>query len=159
MEVGDVFPSFVLDDENGESFDSRFLDGVRYIIYFYPRNGSSGCTQEAVDFSALYPKFMLRNVPVIGVSKDSSSSHRKFKDKNNLKIKLLSDPEHILMEKADVWGTKMMYGKEVEGTIRSTFIIGKDGKIEAVWKKVKVPGHADKVLEKTISLIRDGNSQ
>lgn len=155
MEVGDVFPSFVLEDENGESFDSRSLEGIRYVIYFYPRDGSSGCLREALDFSALYPKFMLRNIPLIGVSKDSVSSHKKFKDKNSLKIKLLSDPERDLLERAGVWGTKMMYGKEVQGTIRSTFIVGKDGKIEAVWKKVKVPGHADMVLEKAISLTKN----
>lgn len=154
MEVGDRFPDFLLKDENDEDFDSRSLEGLRYVIYFYPKDGSSGCLREAQDFSSLYPKFMLRNIPVIGVSKDSVSSHKKFKEKNELKIKLLSDPEHDLLERAGAWGTKMIYGKEVTGTIRSTFIVGKDGRVEAAWKKVKVPGHAEKVLEKAISQMK-----
>lgn len=147
-----MFPKFSLPDENGEMFDSSLLDGVRYVIYFYPRDGTSGCLREAMDFSALYPKFMLRNVPVIGVSKDSVASHLRFKEKNGLKIKLLSDTQRDLIEEAGAWGTKIMYGKEVQGTIRSTFIVGKDGRIEALWKNVKVPDHAEKVLEKMISL-------
>lgn len=154
MEIGDKFPNFTLKDENNEELNSDSLENIRYVIYFYPRDGSSGCTREAVDFSALYPKFMLRNIPIFGVSKDSVESHRKFKDKNSLKIKLLSDPERDLIERAGVWGTKMMCGKEVQGTIRSTFIVGKDGTIEAVWNKVKVPGHAEAVLEKAISLTK-----
>ncbi len=155
MDVGDVFPDFVLKDENGEELDSRSLKGVRYVIYFYPKDGSSGCTKEAVDFTSLYPKFMLRNIPVFGVSKDTVASHQRFKEKNSLKVKLLSDPDHDLIERAGAWGTKMMYGKEVQGTIRSTFIVGKDGRIEAAWKRVKVPGHAEIVLEKAISLTKN----
>jgi len=154
MNAGDIFPQFLLMDENGEEFDSRSLSGIRYVIYFYPKDSTSGCTKEASDFTALYPKFMLRNIPIIGVSKDTIASHQRFKEKNSLKVKLLSDPEHDLIERAGAWGTKMMYGKEVRGTIRSTFIIGKDGIVEAAWKGVKVDGHADKVLEKAISLIK-----
>jgi peroxiredoxin Q/BCP len=154
MDVGEEFPDFILKDENGEEFNSMSLDGIRYVVYFYPKDGTSGCTQEAIDFTSAYPKFMLRNIPVIGVSKDTVASHKKFKEKNLLKVKLLSDPEHDLIERAGAWGTKMMYGKEVMGTIRSTFIVGKDGTIEAVWKGVKVPGHAEKVLEKAISLTK-----
>jgi Peroxiredoxin len=154
MNVGDEFPHFVLSDENGEDFDSSSLSGLRFVIYFYSKDGTSGCTREAQEFSALYPKFMLRNIPIIGVSKDTSPTHRKFIDKNSLKIKLLSDQDHKLMEEIGVWGTKMMYGKEVQGTKRSTFIVGKDGKIEAMWSGVKVDGHAEKVLEKAISLVR-----
>ena len=154
MDVGDSFPRFLLKDENGEEFDSRSLDGIRYVIYFYPKDGTSGCTREAQDFTASYAKFMLRNIPIIGVSKDTVASHQKFKEKNSLKIKLLSDPDHILIKEAGVWGTKMMYGKEVQGTIRSTFIVGRDGKVEAAWKGVKVDSHAEKVLEKAISLTK-----
>jgi peroxiredoxin Q/BCP len=152
MDVGDRFPSFVLDDENGEKFDSASLEGIRFVIYFYSKDGTSGCTCEAVDFSSLFPKFMLRNIPVIGVSKDTVPAHEKFKEKNALRIKLLSDPSHELLMSAGVWGKKILYGKEVEGTVRSTFIVGKDGIIEAAWTKVKVPGHAEKVLEKAVSL-------
>jgi len=154
MNVGDRFPEFVLADENGEEFNSRSLDGIRYVIYFYPKDGTSGCTKEALDFTSLYPKFMFRNIPVIGVSKDTVASHTKFREKNSLKVKLLSDPDHDLSERAGAWGTKMMYGKEVQGTIRSTFIVGKDGTVEAAWKAVKVDGHAEKVLEKAVSLAK-----
>ena len=97
---------------------------------------------------------MIRNVPVIGISKDSPESHRKFIAKNDLKFKLLSDSDHTLMEQVGAWGKKMMYGKEVEGTIRSTFIIGKDGKVEACWYKVKVDGHADMVYSTVKSLMQ-----
>jgi peroxiredoxin Q/BCP len=155
MEVGEKFPDFILKDENGEEFDSKKLEGIRYVIYFYPRDNTSGCTREAVEFSENFPRFMMRNIPVIGVSKDSVASHRKFIDSKNLKIKLLSDPDHVLLEAAGAWGTKIMYGKETTGTIRSTFIVGKDGIVEAAWKKVKVDGHVEKVLEKALSLTKE----
>lgn len=151
MEVGDRFPDFVLKDENGEEFDSRMLDGVRHIVYFYPKDNTPGCTKEAVEFTAMVPKLMMRNIPAIGISKDSPESHRKFMDKQQLKIKLLSDPDHELMEKVGAWGTKISYGKETVGTIRSTFLIGKDGRIEAVWRNVKVAGHVEKVTECALS--------
>lgn len=154
MEINDTFPDFELVDENGEAFNSSSLDGLRYVIYFYSKDETAGCTREAEDFSALYPKFMLRNVPIFGVSRDTAAKHRAFKDNHSLKIKLLSDPDRTLMTEADAWGTKTMYGKEVTGTRRSTYVVGKDGRIEAAWKNVKVAGHADKVLDKVISLTK-----
>lgn len=154
MDVGDRFPEFELPDENGEKFSSSSLDGIRYVIFFYARDGSSGCTQEALDFNARYAKFMMMNIPIIGVSPDSSESHRRFRDKNGLKLKLLSDREHVLLADAGVWGPKKLYGKEYEGVIRSTFIVGKDGVVEAAWKNVKVKGHADSVDETVRSLAR-----
>ncbi|MBS7382154.1 MAG: peroxiredoxin [Candidatus Methanomethylophilaceae archaeon] len=154
MDVGDSFPHFILPDENGEIFDSKYLEGIRYIVYFYPKDNTSGCTKEAQTFNEVYTKLMIRNVPVIGISKDSPESHRKFIAKNDLKFKLLSDSDHTLMEQVGAWGKKMMYGKEVEGTIRSTFIIGKDGKVEACWYKVKVDGHADTVYSTVKSLMQ-----
>lgn len=155
MDVGDKFPHFILKDENGDTLDSNDLLGLRYVLYIYPKDMTSGCTQEANDFNALFPKFMLRNIPVFGLSKDTPVTHKKFKDKYSLKFKLLSDPEHDTLKAADAWGKKMMYGKEVEATIRSTYIIGKDGVVEAAWTKVKVPGHADAVLEKAVLLTKD----
>ena len=151
MEIGDRFPDFVLQDENGEEFDSRMLEGLRYVIYFYPRDSTPGCTREAVEFTANVPKLMMRNIPVIGVSKDSVASHRRFIDKEQLKVKLLSDPDHVLLEKVGAWGTKVSYGKETVGTIRSTFLVGKDGTVEGAWHNVKVAGHADKVTECALS--------
>lgn len=154
LDVGDSFPHFILPDENGETFDSKYLEGIRYIVYFYPKDNTSGCTKEAQTFNEVYTKLMIRNVPVIGISKDSPESHRKFIAKNDLKFKLLSDSDHTLMEQVGAWGKKMMYGKEVESTIRSTFIIGKDGKVEACWYKVKVDGHADTVYSTVKSLMQ-----
>ncbi len=151
MDVGDRFPDFILQDENGEIVDSKIFEGIRHVIYFYPKDSTPGCTKEAQEFSALFAKFMMRNIPVIGISKDSVASHRRFIDNNGLKVKLLSDPEHELMEKVGAWGTKVSYGKETVGTIRSTFLIGRDGNIEAVWRNVKVAGHAEKVLTTAIS--------
>ena len=154
MEKGEQFPQFVLQDENGETFDSKMLEGIRYVIYFYPKDSTPGCPTEAVDVAAAFPQFMLRNIPIIGVSKDSVKSHRNFIDKNQLKVKLLSDPEHELMEKVGAWGTKISYGKETVGTIRSTFIVGKDGIVEAAWRNVKVKGHVEKVLDTALSLVK-----
>ena len=152
MDKGDRFPAFVLQDENGEEFDSRQLEGIRYVIYFYPKDNTAGCTTEAKDFTDSFPNFMMRNIPVIGVSKDSVKSHRNFMDKHQLKVKLLSDPEHVLMEQVGAWGTKVSYGKETVGTIRSTFIVGKDGIVEYAWRNVKVAGHVQKVLDMAVKL-------
>ena len=152
METGETFPDFVLQDENGDEFDSKQLKGKRYVIYFYPKDNTSGCTREAIGFSEKLDDFEALGIQVIGVSKDMVASHRKFVDSKELRIKLLSDPDHVLLEASGAWGTKIMYGKETTGTIRSTFIVGKDGKVEAAWKKVKVDGHVDKVLEKAKSL-------
>lgn len=155
MEVGDRFPAFRLKDEDGMEFDSSFLEGMRYVIYFYSKDNTPGCTKEAEEFSAMFPKLTMRNIPVIGVSKDSPESHRKFIDSKGLKVKLLSDPDHSLMEQVGAWGEKKMYGKVVQGTIRSTFIVGRDGIVEAAWRNVKVAGHVEKVVDKALSLSKN----
>ena len=154
MQVGERFPDFVLTDENGDVFDSKLLQNIRYIIYFYPKDNTSGCTTEAKDFSEIADKLMIRNVPIFGVSRDSAQSHRNFIEKQGLKIKLLTDKDHELMVKVGAWGMKKMYGKDVEGVIRSTFIVGKDGKVEAVWNGVKVNGHVEKVYDTVKSLLK-----
>ena len=154
MEAGERFPDFMLPDEDGNMVDSKLLEGIRYIIYFYPKDNTSGCTQEATDFSAIADKLMIRNVPIFGVSRDSAESHRKFIGKQGLKIKLLTDKEHELMAKVGAWGMKKMYGKDVEGVIRSTFIVGKDGVIEAAWHAVKVKGHVETVDNTLKSLLK-----
>jgi peroxiredoxin Q/BCP len=155
MEVGDRFPAFRLKDEDGMEFDSSFLEGMRYVIYFYSKDNTPGCTKEAEGFSAMFPKLTMRNIPVIGVSRDSSESHRRFIDSKGLKVKLLSDPDHSLMEQVGAWGEKNMYGKIVQGTIRSTFIVGRDGIVEAAWRNVKVAGHVEKVVDKALSLSKN----
>ena len=150
MDVGDSFPSFELLDENGEVFRSSVLAGKRYVIYFYPKDNTSGCTREAKEFTEAIPKFNEASLTVIGVSKDSVKSHRNFIDKQGLGIKLLSDPEHILMEAAGAWGTKISYGKTTVGTIRTTYVVDADGKVEKVWRNVRVPGHVDNVLKSVL---------
>ena len=154
MQVGDKFPDFRLPDENGDMMDSKLLNNIRYIIYFYPKDNTSGCTTEAKDFSEIADSLMIRNVPIFGVSRDSAQSHRNFIEKQGLKIKLLTDKDHELMEKVGAWGMKKMYGKDVEGVIRSTFIVGKDGTVEAVWHAVKVKGHVEIVNDKVKSLLK-----
>ncbi len=154
MQVGDKFPDFRLPDENGDIMDSKLLNNIRYIIYFYPKDNTSGCTTEAKDFSEIADSLMIRNVPIFGVSRDSAQSHRNFIEKQGLKIKLLTDKDHELMEKVGAWGMKKMYGKDVEGVIRSTFIVGKDGTVEAVWHAVKVKGHVEIVNDKVKSLLK-----
>lgn len=155
MQTGEEFPHFALKDENGETVDSKDLRGIRYVIYFYSKDNTPGCNKEAEEFTALYPKFMLRNVPVFGVSGDSSESHRKFREKLGLKIKLLSDPDHAFAKEVGAFGPKKLYGKEVIGGIRSTFIVGRDGTVEAAWTNVKAGGHAQKVLDSMMSLFRE----
>ena len=154
MQAGDKFPDFKLPDENGDMMDSKLLSNIRYIIYFYPKDNTSGCTIEAKDFSEIADSLMIRNVPIFGVSRDSAQSHRNFIEKQGLKIKLLTDKDHELMEKVGAWGMKKMYGKDVEGVIRSTFIVGKDGTVEAVWHAVKVKGHVEAVNDKVKSLLK-----
>ena len=154
MQVGDKVPDFKLPDENDMIVDSTMLNGVRYIIYFYPKDNTGGCTTEAKDFSEIADKLMIRNVPIFGVSRDSAKSHTNFIAKQGLKIKLLTDKDHELMSKVGAWGMKKMYGKDVEGVIRSTFVVGKDGTVEAAWHAVKVKGHVDTVYETVKSLLK-----
>lgn len=159
MNVGDRFPEFRLQDENGDVFDSSSLNGIRYVIYFYPKDGSPGCTQEALDFNGRYAKFMMMNIPIIGVSPDPPETHRRFREKNGLKLKLLSDIDHVLSDAAGVWGLKKLYGKEFMGLIRSTFIVGKDGIVEASWKNVRVKGHVDTVNDVVKTLSKLGSDR
>ena len=151
MQKGDEFPHFVLQDENGETVDSKQLLGLRYIVFFYSKDNTPGCTTEAVDFTHLYANFAMRNVLIFGVSGDSVASHRKFKDKHGRKEKLLSDPDHDFAKACGAYGEKKNYGKIVQGTIRSTFLVGKDGKVEEAWTNVKATGHAQRVLDGMLS--------
>lgn len=120
--------------------------GQRVILYFYPKDNTSGCTQEACDFRDNINR-LTSYATVIGVSPDSIKSHKSFKEKQSLNFILLSDPEHKLAEKFEVWKEKSMYGRKYMGIERSTFIIDKNGKIEKEWRKVKVKGHVDEVIE------------
>lgn len=131
---------------NEKEFSLNDFKGQRVILYFYPKDNTSGCTQEACDFRDNINR-LTSYATVIGVSPDSIKSHQSFKEKQNLNFILLSDPEHKLAEDFEVWREKSMYGRKYMGIERSTFIIDKDGKIEKEWRKVKVKGHVDEVIE------------
>ena len=133
-------------DTNGneKEFSLNDFKGQRVILYFYPKDNTSGCTQEACDFRDNINR-LTSYATVIGISPDSIKSHKSFKEKHSLNFILLSDPEHKLAEKFEVWREKSMYGRKYMGIERSTFIIDKNGKIEKEWRKVKVKGHVDEV--------------
>ena len=132
-------------DGNEQGFDLKDFAGERIILYFYPKDNTSGCTQEACDFRDNINR-LTKYAAVIGVSPDSIKSHKSFKEKQGLNFILLSDPEHLLAEKFGVWKEKSMYGRKYMGSERSTFILDKSGSIEKEWRKVKVKGHVDEVI-------------
>lgn len=147
VQEGDPAPAFELPTDDGGRIGSESLRGKPYVIYFYPKDDTPGCTKEAIAFSCLEAEFAKLGVPVIGVSKDDIASHQKFRKKHNLEIALASDPEGKVVEAFGAWVEKSMYGKKYMGIDRSTFLVGKDGRILKAWRNVKVPGHAEAVLE------------
>jgi thioredoxin-dependent peroxiredoxin len=136
--------NFTLNDQNGHPVSLKDFLGKWVILYFYPKDNTPGCTEEASDFSRLSPQ--IENGIVIGISPDSSESHRKFIDKHDLSLILLSDPDKQVMKQYRAWGLKKNYGKEYEGVIRSTFLIDPSGMIIRSWKNVRAKGHAEKVV-------------
>ena len=131
---------------NEKEYSLNYFKGQIVILYFYPKDNTSGCTQEACDFRDNINR-LINYATVIGVSPDSIKSHKSFKEKQSLNFILLSDPEHKLAEEFGVWKEKSMYGRKYMGIERSTFILDKNGKIEKEWRKVKVKGHVDEVIE------------
>lgn len=147
IEEGKKAPAFKLVGDDGEKHSLSDYAGKNVVLYFYPKDSTPGCTVEAQAFNAALPKLAKLGAVVLGVSKDSTASHCKFRDKYGLKFPLLSDPEGTTIEKYGAWGEKNLYGKKSMGIIRSTVIIGKDGKVAKVFPKVKVAGHDEAVLE------------
>jgi peroxiredoxin Q/BCP len=145
LKAGDRVPEFELASENG-AVTSTGLKGRRYVLYFYPKDDTPGCTVEACEFRDNLPKFEQVNVPVFGVSADDVKSHGKFAKKHGLNFTLLADPDRALIEPLGVWVEKSMYGKKYMGVQRSTFVVDESGKIVQVWEKVKPEGHAEEVL-------------
>lgn len=139
-------PSFRLKDQSGAEVDSSGLKGKPYVLYFYPKDDTPGCTREACDFRDSFGRFQSRGIPVFGVSPDSTQSHGKFAQKYELPFRLLADPEKTLTSAYGAWALKNNYGKEYMGVVRSTFLIGADGKIKKTWRNVKVDGHVAQVL-------------
>lgn len=146
-QVGDKAPAFVLPTDGGGKVALADLKGKAVVLYFYPKDDTSGCTKEAIDFTAAKTKFDKAGAVVIGCSRDSVASHDKFKTKHSLKLVLAADENGKATESYGVWVEKSMYGKRYMGIERATFLIDRTGKIAAVWRKVKVPGHVDAVLK------------
>ena len=147
LEAGKKAPAFTLPSSDGEDVSLADAKGKFVVLSFSPRDNTPGCTIEAQDFSKLTPKFKKAGAIVWGVSKDSIASHCKFRDKFELSFALLTDADGKVMEAYDAWGEKVMYGQKKLGIIRSTVLIGKDGKVIRHWPKVSVKGHAEAVLE------------
>lgn len=147
IEAGQPAPDVVLPRDGGGTVDLRDYRGKAVVLYFYPKDDTSGCTREANEFSARAADFAAAGAVVIGVSKDSVTSHDKFRTKHGLDLVLLSDEGSDVAERFGVWGEKSMYGRKYMGIDRSTFLIGADGTVAQVWRKVKVPGHVDAVLD------------
>jgi thioredoxin-dependent peroxiredoxin len=146
LSAGDKAPDFKLATGDGAAISRGSLKGQPFVIYFYPKDDTSGCTKEAIDFSAALGKFEKLGVTVIGVSKDSLESHEKFKKKHKLKLALGSDPDIKTATAFSVWVEKSMYGRKYMGMERATFLVDAKGVIAEAWHKVKVPGHAEAVL-------------
>jgi peroxiredoxin Q/BCP len=147
VEDGKNAPDFSLPDADGKMVQLASLKGQPVVVYFYPKDDTSGCTAEAKGFTCLAPDFKQAGAEVLGISPDSPASHQKFQEKYDLGVRLLADEERKAAEAYGVWVEKSMYGRKYMGIERSTFLVDDAGKIARIWRKVKVPGHAEQVLE------------
>lgn len=145
--VGDTLPDFALLDQHGNTVSAEQLRGSDCVLYFYPKDDTPGCTKQACGFNEELERFDALGVRVVGVSPDSQSSHQRFASKYGLKFTLLSDPQHTLARACGVYALKKNYGREYMGIVRTTFLIGAGGKVERVWRGVRVAGHVPEVLE------------
>jgi thioredoxin-dependent peroxiredoxin len=147
VDVGQMAPDAAFDVADGTRAKVSDWRGQKLVIYFYPKDDTTGCTKEAQGFTALMPHFAQAGAAVVGISKDSVASHAKFAAKYGLRVTLGSDSDGSVCEAFGVWVEKSMYGRNYMGIERATFLIGPEGKIAQIWRKVKVPGHAESVLE------------
>ena len=147
-----VVADFTAEATGNQKIRLKDLRGKNVVIYFYPKDSTPGCTTEGRDFSALHARFKRANTVIFGVSRDSLVSHEKFKEKQGFKFDLISDPDEKLCKKFDVIHEKSLYGRKFMGVVRSTFLIDANGKLRQEWRKVKVAGHAEEVLEAAKSL-------
>jgi len=146
LAIGDTAPAFTLPDQSGAALDAKSLKGQRYLVYFYPKDSTPGCTMQACGLQSDLAQFNGLGIRVLGVSMDSVASHKKFADKYGLRFSLLADTERKLIEAYGVWVEKSMYGKRYMGISRSSFLVGANGKIEQVWEKANTKTHAQDVL-------------
>ncbi len=146
VSIGDAAPAFSAPTDGDGKLDLAALKGRKVVLYFYPKDDTSGCTKEACGFRDAMPDFSKIDAEILGVSKDSVKSHDKFKNKYELPFSLLSDEDGSICESYGVWVEKSMYGKKYMGIERSTFLIDEKGIVQGAWRKVKVPGHVEEVL-------------
>ncbi len=151
MNIGDKIPALTLDDADGTAVELAGL-GTPLVVYFYPKADTPGCTTEAKDFTTLAPDFAKAGVKVVGISKDKIAKLGKFRDKYDLGVTLLSDEDGQACAAFGTWVEKKLYGREYMGIDRATFLFGKDGQLVREWRKVKVKGHAEEVLEAALAL-------
>ena len=147
LKIGDAAPSFSLPANGDRTVSLTDYAKRKLVIYFYPKDNTPGCTTEAIDFTAAVKDFDKANTDIVGVSADSVKKHDNFIEKHDLGITLLSDEQQDMLNAYGVWVEKSMYGRNFMGIERATFLVGTDGKIEQIWRKVKVKGHVDAVLE------------
>jgi len=147
LKIGDRAPDFSGIDESGEKIALKDFRGKKVVLYFYPKDNTTGCTAEACNFRDSYSRIKRKGVVLLGVSPDSEKSHQKFKEKYDLPFPLIADTEKTISNAYGVWQEKSMYGRKYMGIVRSTFVIDENGKIMAVFPKVKVAGHVDEVLK------------
>jgi thioredoxin-dependent peroxiredoxin len=154
IEIGQPAPTFTLPDQSGEPLSLEALRGSPVVLYFYPKDDTPGCTTQACGIRDHWSEFEEAGATVLGVSPDDVASHARFAEKYDLPFRLLADPEREAIDAYGAWGVKKMYGKEFEGVLRSTILIDPDGKVAAVWPKVKPKEHADQVLAAIADLDR-----
>ncbi|HLG19175.1 MAG TPA: thioredoxin-dependent thiol peroxidase [Bdellovibrionota bacterium] len=146
LKEGDKAPEFQLQDDSGKEVSLKDLKGKKVVLYFYPKDDTPGCTKEACSFRDDYAKYKKMNAVIFGVSKDPVDSHKEFKTKYSLPFPLLVDPDAKLAQDYGAWGEKNMYGKKSMGLIRSTYVIDENGKLEKIYRNVKVDGHSEAIL-------------
>jgi peroxiredoxin Q/BCP len=147
ISVGEKAPDFVLSTDGGGNFKLSDQTGKAVVLYFYPKDDTPGCTAEAIAFTGLADQFAAEGAVIVGISPDSVKAHDKFKAKYELTIQLAADAEKEVVQRYGVWVKKSRYGREYMGVDRTTFLVGRDGRIAEIWRKVKVEGHAAAVLE------------
>ena len=146
LEVGTKAPDFTLPDQNGNMHSLSEYRGKKVILYFYPKDNTPGCTKQACGFAERYPKFTDKGAVVLGISKDSVASHKKFEEKYGLPFTILSDPELVAIQAYDVWQEKKNYGKTYMGVVRTTYLIDEEGKIAKAFDKVKAVDNPEQML-------------
>ena len=146
LEVGTKAPDFTLPDQNGNMHSLSDYRGKKVILYFYPKDNTPGCTKQACGFSERYPQFIEKGAVVLGISKDSVASHKKFEEKYGLPFTILSDPELVAIQASDVWQEKKNYGKTYMGVVRTTYLIDEEGKIAKAFDKVKAADNPEQML-------------